>query len=333
MKVLFGTNFSVQKEIIKYFDEHKEYNLEFIVPEKLDNESLLQYADSIDIMIKDSIFKELLENAKNLKHLQIPWTGSDRVDFKLLKDYPHITVSNSHSNSLTIAEHAVALLLAVAKQLRYRDSKMREGNWSTRYERVMHSLPLTGMTVGIIGYGAIGQKVAKMLKYGFDMKVKAIKRHPDSVKNDNVCDFLGGMEDKQKVISESDFLIIGLPLTPETKDFISKEEFTLMKDQAIIVNIARGPIINEEALYNFLKNKKGFAGIDVWYNYPESASKTEKIKQNFPFEELDNIIMSPHSAFRVADIGMKTAEDIIENLKLVAKGKDPINIINGELGY
>lgn len=330
MKVLFGTN-SSQQEIIKYFTENMEYNLEFIIPEHHDNETLLKYADETDILIKDSIFKEFLEKAKNLKHLQIPWTGVDRVDFKVLKDYPTVTVSNSHSNSLTIAEHAVALLLASAKQLRYRDSMMRDNDWSPRYERSMYSLPLTGMTAGIIGYGAIGQKVAKMLKNGFGMRIMAIKRNPATSKDDGISDFVGGMEEKNKVLAESDFIIVGLPLTPETKDFINKKEFELMKDKAVIVNIARGPIINEEALYNFLKEGKGYAGIDVWYNYPERASSPKPVKQNFPFEELNNIILSPHSAFKVVDAG--TVEDIIENLKLIATGKTPINIINKELSY
>ncbi len=338
MNVLFGTDFSVKTIIIEYFNNHSNYNIKFLNPEKYDEATVLRHATDADVIISPAVTKEFLEKAIKLKHIQIPWTGSERIDFELLKKYPSITVSNSHSNSLTIAEHAVALLLAAAKQINYRDSYMRKYDWSPRDENVMYSIPLIGMTAGIIGYGAIGQKAAKMLKHGFDMKILAIKKNISNIPADGIYDFLGGMNDIDKVLQESDFIIVALPLTAETKGIIGKKEFNLMKDGAIIVNIARGPIIDEQSLYEFLKSKKGYAGIDTWYNYPERSDpknpdKKVQTKQNFPFEELENLTMSPHSAFKVADIGRKTGEDIIKNLVLLADGKKPINIINPESGY
>ena len=338
MNVLFGTDFSVQQSIIETFNKESKNVFNFIIPENYDEQTLLRYAPETDILIKASISKEFLENAPKLKHIQIPWTGSDRIDFSLLKNYPAITVANSHSNSLTIAEHAVALLLAVAKQLNYRDSHMRNGNWSVRSAEGLNSFPLTGKTAGIIGYGAIGQKIAHILKNGFNMKILAIKRHPEKSSSTDKYDFLGGMDDLPRVLHESDFILVALPLTNETKGIIGKQQFNLMKEGCIIINIARGPIINEEALYEFLKTKKGYAGIDTWYNYPKSSisgsnNPFQPTYQNYPFRELENIIMSPHSAFKVGDIGMKTAEDIITNLKLLSQNKSPINLLNYELGY
>ena len=332
MNILFGTNFSVQQSIIEHFTNDKKNDFNFIIPENYDEETLLKYAPETEILIKASISKEFIERAPKLKHIQIPWTGSDRIDFSLLKKYPNITVANSHSNSLTIAEHAVALLLAVAKQINYRDSYMRKGDWSVRSAKGLNSFPLTGKTAGIIGYGAIGQKTAQMLKNGFNMKILAIKRHPENNSNPEECEFLGGMDDLPKVL-EADFIIIALPLTSETKGIIGKKEFDLMKEGSIIINIARGPIINEEALYEFLKSKKGFAGIDTWYNYPNNTptvanATPQPTFQNYPFHELENIIMSPHSAYKVEDIGIKTAEDIIANLNLLSQNKQPINLLN-----
>ena len=338
MNVLFGTSFSVQPEVIKYFEKKSNSNIKFIVPENYNDSTLLQFAPETDILVRPMVSKEFLEKAPHLKHIQIPWTGSDRMDFQLLKNYPNITVSNSHSNSLTIAEHAVALLLATAKQITYRDSYMRKGDWSPRDDTKVFSFPLVGMTAGIIGYGAIGQKAARMLKHGFDMKILAIKRDKNLLPDDDVCDFIGDMNDIPKVVQESDFIIVGLPLTAETKGIIGKKEFDLMKNGTVIVNIARGPIIDEESLYNFLKAERGFAGIDTWYNYPKAPTPNDPnqkviTKQNYPFEELENITLSPHSAFKVSDIGRKTGVDIIKNLELLSAGKKPINIINPELGY
>lgn len=337
MNVLFGTRFGSQKAILEKFNGENSHNIKFITPDDYSEQTLLKYAPETDVLITDSISKEFLDHATNLKYIQIPYTGANRLDFKLLKNYPSVAVTNSHSNSLTIAEHAVALLFAVAKQINYRDAHMRRGDWSTRYERVMNSFPLVGKTVGIIGYGAIGEKTAKMLKFGFDMKVMGIKRHPENIKDD-ICDFLGGMNDMSKVLQESDFLIVALPLTDETRGIINKEQFDMMKEGAIIVNIARGPIIDEKSLYEFLKSKKGYAGIDVWYNYPGSETditqgQHKQTFQNYPFQDLENIVMSPHSAFRVADIGLKTGEDIITNLLLLSEGKKPINILYSDLGY
>jgi len=337
MNVLFGTSFGSQKAILEKFNGENSHNINLISPDDYSEQTLLKYAPETDVLITDSISKEFLNQAPHLKYIQIPYTGANGLDFNLLKNYPSVTVTNSHSNSLTIAEHAVALLFTVAKQINYRDAHMRQGDWSTRYERVMNSFPLVGKTAGIIGYGAIGEKTAKMLKFGFDMKILGIKRHPEEIK-DNICDFLGGIEDMPKVLQESDFIIVALPLTNETRGIINKEQFDMMKKGAIIVNIARGPIIEEKALYDFLKSKKGYAGIDVWYNYPSSETditqgKDKKTFQNYPFHELENIVMSPHSAFRVADIGVKTGEDIITNLMLLSEGKQPINILHSDLGY
>ena len=338
MKVLFGSRFNAGKYITEYFSSLPSYNLEFVIPDAYDEQSLLKYAPETEILIKESVSKEFLEHAPKLKHLQVPYTGSERIDFNLMTAYPNITISNTHSISLTIAEHAVALLLASAKQVGYRDKRMRQGDWSPRTAPEMYSVPLLGQTVAIIGYGAIGQKAAKMLKHGFDMKILAIKRNPGSMELDGVYDFLGGINYIPKVLKESDFVIVALPLTEETRGIIGAKEFELMKPNSIIVNVARGPLIDEQALYDFLKTRKGYAGIDTWYIYPKGgatgpADPSEKVYQNFPFQELDNIIMSPHSAFKVPDTCVKAAQDIIENLYLLAQDQNPINILYKDLGY
>ena len=162
MKVLFGTKFSAQSYILDYYKKFSSPDINFIIPDSYDEKILIELAADVDVLIKDSVSIVLLEHAKNLKHIQIPWTGSDRMNFELLKEYPNITISNSHSNSLIIAEHAVALLLAVAKQISYRDTHMRKGDWIPRSEPKLESLLLTGKTAGIIGYGAIGQKTPRM---------------------------------------------------------------------------------------------------------------------------------------------------------------------------
>ncbi|MFQ5980366.1 MAG: 2-hydroxyacid dehydrogenase [Candidatus Heimdallarchaeota archaeon] len=335
MKVAIGLKISPELEA--HYREHIPEEIELIYSTDPSEETLLELAPEIDMLITHKITKAFMEKAQILKHIQVPWAGSETLDFSLLKQYPHITVSNSRSNSLAIAEHAVALLLAAAKRIPFRDSHMRKGDWSPRYDANRNSFWVTGKTLGVIGYGAIGAKVARILKSGFNMKIYAIKRHSDKKQDDGIHDFLGGTKDIPFVLQESDFVLIALPLTPETEGIIGHDELKLLKQTAIIINISRGPIIDEGALYEHLKDNKFGAALDTWYNYPALSpldpAEPENVFQNYPFEELDNLVMSPHLAWKVPDPGIKASKDIIENVMLISKGKDPINRINVDLGY
>jgi D-3-phosphoglycerate dehydrogenase len=297
----------------------------------LKEETLLSYADQIEIAVGYKFTKEFLDKAVKLKHIQVPWTGAETLDFKLLRQYSHFTISNSHSNSLAIAEHAVTLLLSAAKKIVYRDRVMRNNDWSTRYNDVS-SMWLTRRTLGVIGYGAIGKKVAQILREGFKMRILAIKRSPPDDCPKEVA-FLGTIESLHHVLSNSDYILVALPLTSETRNLIGEKELSLLKPNAILANIGRGEVIDEEALFNHLeKNKIAGAGLDVWYNYPKDRKKP-KVKQNFPFETLPFLVLSPHSAFKVESREIPFAEDIVANLIAVSKGDTPTNLLNLEVGY
>lgn len=331
MKVLFGLK--VPPELQKIYREKLSGDIELIFPTEVNEEILLEYASSSEVFVAYKLSKVFMEKANKLRHIQVPWTGSETLDFDLLAHYPQVTVSNSHSNSLAIAEHAVSLLLSASKRITYRDSHMRKGDWNPRYNDE-NSYWITGKTLGVIGLGAIGRKVAKILRNGFNMRIYAIKREPNRIKDKNQYEFLGGPEDLSKVLKESDFILISLPLTRETKGLIGKAEFQLIKETAVIVNISRGSIIDEQALYEHLKeNKSVIAALDVWYNYPKDRKNPIDIFQNYPFEELENVVMSPHSAFKVREREKAFTKDIIRNISLISEGKSPVNQLNLDLGY
>ena len=166
MKVLFGLK--VPPELQEIYREKLSGKNELIFPTEVSEEILLEYATSSEIFVAYKLSKAFMEKANILKHIQVPWTGSETLDFDLLAHYPQVTVSNSHSNSLAIAEHAISLLLSAAKRITYRDSHMRKGDWNPRYNDE-NSYWITGKTLGVIGLGAIGKKVAKILRNGFNM--------------------------------------------------------------------------------------------------------------------------------------------------------------------
>ncbi len=320
----------------EHFRNRLPNNIELIFPSKIEESSLVNLAQDVDILIGYKFSEELILSAKKLKHIQVPWTGSESLDFNLLKKFPNITVSNSHSNALVIAEHAIALLLAAAKLIVSSDRKMRKGDWSSRYNDE-NSYLLYQKTLGVIGFGAIGINVAKILKAAFNMKILAIKRFPEKIDPKIEYDYLGGYkkEDFEQILKQSDFILIALPLTEETRNLIGNDEFKLMKPNTIIVNISRGPIINEEALFNSLKKKKiAGAGLDVWYNYPKDRKNPVNVFQNFPFRDLDNVVLSPHRAFKVHERGdIVSAQDVIDNIILISERNKPKNQLNLELGY
>ena len=330
MKVLFCHR--VTPELKAHYSSSLPEELELIYPENLSETNLLQYAADIDIVVGYKFSREFLSGAKKLIHIQVPWTGAESLDYNLLKEYPHLTVSNSHSNSLAIAEHAVALLVSTAKNIVYRDSFMRKGDWTPRYNDIT-SQWLTGKILGVIGYGAIGRKVARILRAGFGMRVMAIRRSNPEVYCEETF-FSGTIESLEHVLKNSDYILIALPLTSETKGIIGEKELNLLKDNAVLVNVGRGKIIDEEALYKYLKNKKmGGVGLDVWYNYPKDRNKPENVFQHYPFEELPFLVMSPHSAFKIEKREIPFTEDIIKNLKAIYQGLTPENLIDLDRGY
>ncbi len=329
MKVVFQYQGLISDEYKRTLEENLPEDVQLVFMENNEEEGLLREITDAEVFVGYKLTKPLIDTAKKLRHIQIPWTGFNDLGAEFLEGRDDITVSNSHANSQAIAEHAVALLLAASKLLTQRDRGMRSGDWSTRYEDV-NSVWLTDRTTAIIGYGAIGKKVARMMKHGFNNRILAIKRTP--LKSDDLAEFVGGMEDLDSVLPQADFVVVAVPLTNETRRLITAKQFELMRENTVIVNIARGEVIDEEALYSALKERKiHSAGIDVWYNYPRGEQRV--VKQNYPFEELDNIVMTPHSAFKVEKRERVFLSDIVTNLQRLYEGKEPINRVYLELGY
>jgi phosphoglycerate dehydrogenase-like enzyme len=161
----------------------------------------------------------------------------------------------------------------------------------------------------------------------------AIKRNNPEVHSDETL-FSGTLDSLDHVLKNSDYILIALPLTHETKGLISEKQLNLLKENAVLVNVGRGKVIDEESLYKFLNKKKmGGVGLDVWYNYPKDSKKPKDTYQNYPFEELPFLVMSPHSAFKIENREIPFTKDIIENLIAVYKGKQPENQIYLDRGY
>jgi phosphoglycerate dehydrogenase-like enzyme len=306
-------------------------NIELITPEKGTEEELVKLAREVDVIVCTRLSAEVVKNAKKLKLIQKTGAGVDALPFDAINE--DIFVANtSGANPVPLAEGAISLLFALARRVVQRHIAFPDIDRSRGTE-------LRGKKVGIIGLGHIGVEIAKRLQ-AFEMKILALKRRISADLQEKMkLDFLGGPEDLDYLLTESDFIIVIVPLTPETRGMIGEREIGLMKPSAYIINVARAAIIEEEPLYQALKqNKIAGAALDVWWipHWWDPSWKPELDKPSkFPFWELPNVIATPHN-IGYADF-TKYSENpvriIAENIRNIAEGRPPINQVDKEYQY
>ena len=233
---------------------------------------------------------------------------------------------------MPLAEGAISLLLTLAKRVVQRNNAFPEIYRGRGTE-------LRGKKVGIIGIGHIGIEIDKRLR-AFEMKILALKRRKSVDLLEKLkLDFLGGPEDLNFILSESDFIIVIVPLTPATRGMIGERELKLMKPSAYIINVARAGIIEEEPLYQALKeNRIAGAALDVWWvpHWWDPSWKPELNKPSkFPFWELPNVITTPHNIGYVdfTKYSEKPVRIMAENIRNIAEGRPPINLVDKEHQY
>ena len=240
--------------------------------------------------------QEHLAASTNLNTLVIPWAGLPASTRQLLADFPQLAVHNLHHNAAPVAELTLALLLAAARAIVPYDQTLRRGDWRPRYDRSGPSVLLSGKTALVLGYGAIGQHVARYCQ-ALGMEVLATRRGLGDPVRDGVATVYPAAAFPD-LLAQAHALIICLPLTPETEGLIGAAELERLQTPSILVNIGRGAIVEEQALFEALQSRRlHAAGIDVWYNYPrDEAARTDTLPGRFPFHELDNVVLSPHRA-------------------------------------
>lgn len=282
------------------------------------------------ILISGRLTREQLAACPELRAVIVPWAGVPEDTRDLLRDLPQVALHNLHHNAAATAEMALALLLSAAKFIVPIDQKLRANDWSPRYVP-SRAIGLDGKTALIVGYGQIGQRVGRVCR-ALGMTVIATRRQP--LVSDDVAE-VHPTSDLPQLLPRTQALIITAPLTPETKGLIGEKELTLLPRGALLVNVGRGAIVDEAALYHALKNGSlAAAGLDVWYNYPpDEASRINTPPSQFPFHEIDQVVMSPHRGGDEAGIDAARMQHLAEMLNAVARGDEMPNRVNIEAGY
>ncbi len=240
---------------------------------------------------------------RNLKFIQLLSAGYDHLNFGMFPQSATIA-ANQGAYALPMAEHTLAMILSAAKRLREYHEKLALGRFN---QTESFTKKVTGSTLGIIGFGSIGKETARLTR-PFNVRVLAIN---SSGRTNEEVEFCGTLGDLDHVLSRSDFVVVSIPLAEETEGLIGKRELEIMKEDAILVNVARGPIIKEKDLYDHLKTHPNFfAGIDAWWVEPFKYGKFEITE---PFFDLPNLLGSPHNSALVDGIMLEGAKRAAEN--------------------
>ena len=271
-----------------------------------------------------------IKRSEKLRTLIIPWSGLPTSTRKLMLQYPNIAVHNIHHNAPVVAEMAFALMLTAMKKVVPLDRDLRKDDWSGRYAEPKSRL-LAGKSVLILGYGAIGKLIARHCR-GFDARISAIRKTEGHTTDNGVEIHTPG--ELTQLLPRADVLFVTLPHTDDSRGLIGTKELAMLPDGAVIVNVARGPVIDEQALYEALATGRISAGLDVWYNYPDSdESRTHTPPSDFPFGELDNVVMTPHLAGHAVETERLRAEALAKLLNAASRGESLPNRVDLEQGY
>ncbi len=286
-----------------------------------------------EILIASRVTRQQLEASPNLRAFINPFTGVSEDVLALLAEHPHIALHNSHHPAASTAEMAIALLLAAVRRLVPADRNLRKGDWTTGGQ-TDRAPGLEGKTLLVLGYGQIGQRVARVGQ-ALGMKVVAVRLNANAPHPRDIHAELHPASDLRQILPRSNVLVVALPLTSQTRGIIGAAELALLPRGAVLVNVGRGPIVDEEALYTALRDGTlGAAGIDVWYSYPaDAAARTHTYPSKYPFQDLDNVVLSPHRGGLTAEGEHQGMAAIAVMLNAAARGEPMPNRVDVAEGY
>jgi len=265
--------------------------------------------DAIVIRANGAVTARLMDAASRLKVIGRHGVGVEAIDLQAAKARGIIVCNTPDANVESVAEQAVGFMLTVSKQILKADIALRQGRWGVRYEYIGQEL--FGRTLGMVGMGRIGSRVAEICHFGFQMPVV----YSDVVQYPTIEEKLDAKRlSLDELLAQADYVSIHVPLLPSTKGMLGKEQLARMKDGAILINTARGAVVDEAALIEALTSGHlAGAGMDVYEVEPTPVDN--------PLFQLENVVLSPHMAAHT--------DDALKAMSMIAK--DIINVLEGRV--
>ena len=259
---------------------------------------------------------EVIDACSNLQIIARHGVGYDNVDLNYLNKKKIALGVTGTANAVSVAEHVMTFFLQLTKNIHLSDELTRKGKFQEK-GNLPSFFELYQKNVLILGFGRIGQAVAKRC-LGFEMNVYVYDPYVSKETIEKMGCHLISIEDSLKL---ADFVSVHLPLNEETRNFINAKSFQEMKDSCVIVNTARGGIINEQDLYQALKDKKlRAAGLDVYEQEPPPS--------DHPLFDLSNVLLTPHNAALTLECRMRMAVEVCETVSFYLKNKEKLNLQN-----
>lgn len=268
-----------------------------------------------------SLLRDVFLSCRRLRWIHSRAAGLEQVLFPELIGSEVILTNGSGVFSPSLGEFALAAILYFAKDFRRMIRNQIAGVWE-QFDITM----VSGQTLGIVGYGSIGRAVAERAR-ALGMTVLGLRRRlPQQSNEDPLVDQIYGPEQLLEMISRCDYVLVTVPLTTQTRGLIGDAEFAVMKDNAVVINVGRGPTIDERALIKALSsNKIRGAALDVFDQEP--------LPQGHPFYSLENVLLSPHCADHTPDWIDNAMRFFLEQLKRFQSDESLLNVVDKRSGY
>ena len=294
------------------------------LPDTVDPASLAEALRDADAIVSFAIERELPPTPR-LRLVQVTGAGYDRIPLAALPR--GCSVCNVYEHETGIAEYVLAAMLECTIGLGRLDRDFRGGDWcgyGTAAGPPSFRAELAGKTLGILGFGHIGREVARRAR-PFGMRIGAITRTPAP---SELADWIVPVSELDHRLPQCDFLLVACPLNASTRGLVNGDRLAKMKRSAVLINVARGDVVEERALYEALRDKAIRAAvIDVWYVYPSAADRNPR-PAHLPFHELPNVIMTPHVSGWTDELLDRRRAVIADNLKRLVTGAELRNVVH-----
>ncbi|RPJ06087.1 MAG: hydroxyacid dehydrogenase [Deltaproteobacteria bacterium] len=312
-------------QVYLYEDMHEEgkailrEKADILLGEKYDEDYLIGQVkdmDGIIIRTHGKVTRRLIDHAPKLKVVGRHGVGVENIDIEAATERGIWVVYTPDANTVSVAEHFFGLAIMLSKMLRKGERAFREeGRWEARYQYIGNELH--GKTLGILGFGRIGKAIGSTGHRGFEMKVL----YYDAFRFEEMEKEIGAVKmSLDELLSESDFVSVNLPMLPATKGILGAREFGLMKKTVYVLNLARGPLWDEKALYSALKEGRiAGAASDVY--------EVEPASKDHPLLRLENFIGTPHMAAHTEEALRRMSRVAVDILR-VLEGKEPVYPVN-----
>jgi phosphoglycerate dehydrogenase-like enzyme len=275
------------------------------------------------ILVEGQLTPEHMAQCPGVRHVVIPFAGLQPKTRDVLLGRPAVTAHNLHHNAAMTAEMALALIFACARRIVPLHNGFKHDDWEPRFF-CRDAASLCGKTVLVLGYGEVGRRVGAACD-AMGMTVLGVR----TTANDGAH----GVDELHDLLPHADFLVVTLPGTPATIGLIGEREIAFLPNHAIVVNVGRGSVIDEKALYEALRDERlDSAGLDVWWVYPKSP-EDKTSPSNFPFGALPNVVMTPHVGGATRDAEPQRIAALIDLLNRLLDGDSSANRVDLERGY